>query len=170
MEEVKKLFPYYHNVVKFFGCEKSIYKTLTPMNHIIDNLFLGDYRAADNLNLLKENKITHIINCAYNLPNKFPNDIAYLNLNLQDIPSQDLTKQVDQGYQFIKSNSTNNILIHCVFGKSRSASVAIYYLMKEQKMDFQTASSFVREKRSIAQVNPGFETQLISLYKNTINI
>lgn len=170
MESIKKLFPYYHNLVKFIGFENKIYKALEPLNYITDNVFLGDYRAADNFCLLKENKITHIINCAYNLSNQFPNDLSYLNLNLQDIATQGLKQHIEQAYQFIKSNPSHNILIHCVFGASRSGSVVIYYLMKEKKIDFQTALLFVKEKRSIVRVNPGFEKQLISLYHETINI
>jgi len=48
----KKLFPYYHSFMKAIGLQDKIYKTPTCINHIMDNVYIGDFRAADNLPLL----------------------------------------------------------------------------------------------------------------------
>ncbi len=39
---MKKLFPYYHNITKFFGLQNVVYKAKFPIQFIIDNLYLGD--------------------------------------------------------------------------------------------------------------------------------
>jgi hypothetical protein len=42
--------------------DEILYRSLlTPMNQIIPNLFLGNLEAATNKDLLKKNKITHIL-------------------------------------------------------------------------------------------------------------
>ena len=169
MKKLARFFPIVHNTMKFMGLQNMIYnKELPPIHHIIDNLYLGDFRAADNLNILKENNITHIINCAFNLPNKFPNEIIYKRLDLRDEPNQPIIEQMKEAYKFIKENNDKNIFVHCVFGKSRSASVIIFYIMNEQKIDFNSAKNFVKNIRSIVDPNKGFEDELNNYYNQYI--
>ena len=169
MKKLARFFPIAHNTMKLLGLQNLIYdKNLPPINHIIDNLYLGDFRAADDLNILKQNNITHIINCAFNLPNKFPNDIIYKRLDLRDEPDQDIIEQMKEAYKYIKENNDKNIFVHCVFGKSRSASVIIFYIMNEQKIDFNSAKEIVKSKREIVDPNIGFQNQLNSYYDEYI--
>ena len=58
--------------------------------------------------------------------------------------------------------------MHCVFGKSRSASVVIFYVMKEKKMNFQDAKNFVKNIRNIVEPNSGFESELNRYYEEHI--
>ena len=169
MKKLARFFPYAHNTFKFLGLKDLIYdKNLPPIIHIIDNLYLGDFRAADDLNILKQNKITHILNCAFNLPNKFPNDLIYKRLDLRDEPDQKIIEQMKEAYKYIKENSDKNIFVHCVFGKSRSASVIIFYIMNEHKIDFNSAKDIVKAKRGIVNPNIGFQNQLNSYYEECI--
>ena len=55
-----------------------------PLDHITDNICIGDLRAASDLDLLRKNGITHIINCAINAAIFYPNEFTYLNLGLKD--------------------------------------------------------------------------------------
>lgn len=158
---VARLFPYCHNIMKAIGLQNKIYKDTEPLQHIIDNIYLGDYRAADNPTILSQYNITHIINCAFNLPCKYP-QYKYLALNLKDEVTQEILDKMEESYQFIKQNSSSNILVHCVFGKSRSGSVVLYYLMKEKGMKYQEAYDFVHKIRSVLSPNEGFKRQLLS--------
>jgi len=47
-------------------------------------LFIGDYEACNNKEALRENKITHIINCAYGIPCYYKDSFEYIELNLFD--------------------------------------------------------------------------------------
>ena len=165
---MKKFFPYYHKFWKKIGLQDFIYKKVDPINHIIDNVFLGDFRAADDLDLLKKNNITHIINCVFNLPNSFPNDITYKNLNLKDEKNQPLLSALEDAYKFIKDNKDKNILVHCVYGKSRSASVILFYLINEKKYSFKEAKEFAQKIRSCVNPNEGFEKELTKYYEDNI--
>ena len=73
-----------------------------------------------------------------------------------------------EAYQFIKENNDKKIFVHCVFGKSRSASVIIFYIMNEQKIDFNSAKTFVKNIRDIVDPNIGFENELNRYYEENI--
>ena len=166
----KKLFPYYHSFMKAFGLQDKIYKTPTPINHICDNVYLGDFRAADDLSLLKEKNITAIVNCAFNLPSKFKKDIIYLNLKLADEKDVEIIPALENAYNFIKEDPNRQILVHCVHGSSRSGSTVIFYLMKDKKWDYETSFNYVKERRNIIKPNEGFKKQLIDYYNANIAI
>ena len=167
-KKLARFFPLVHNTLKFFGIKNVLYKDATPIDHIIDNIYLGDFRTADNIDMLRQYNITHIINCAFNLPNRFPEQITYKRLDLRDEPDQPILERLEEAYQFIKENKDKNIFVHCVFGKSRSASVIIFYVMKERKMNFQDAKNFVKNIRNIVEPNSGFESELNRYYEEHI--
>ena len=169
MKKLARFFPLVHNTLKFFGIKNALYKKdSNPIDHIIDNIYLGDFRTADNIDILKEYNITHIINCAFNLPNKYPEQITYKRLELRDETDQPIIEKLEEAYQFIKENKDKNIFVHCVFGKSRSASVVIFYIMKEKKLNFNEAKNFVKNIRQIVEPNSGFENELNRYYEEHI--
>jgi protein-tyrosine phosphatase len=53
------------------------------------------------------------------------------------------------------------VLIHCQAGISRSATIIIAYLMKENKMKMNDAYYYVYEKRQCIAPNIGFTSQLL---------
>ena len=168
MKKLARFLPLIHNSFKKIGINVLYKKDVEPINHIIDNLYLGDFRAGDDLKILKEYNITHIINCAFNLPNKFPKDIVYKRLELRDEPNQPIIEKMKEAYEFIKENKDKNIFIHCVYGKSRSGSVVIFYVMNELKMDFDSARDYVKNIRNIVDPNEGFKNELNKYYEEFI--
>jgi hypothetical protein len=57
-----------------------------------DKLFLGNYEASKNLNLIKKNKITHILIAGKELRASFEKEnFTYLKFNVLDDLSTDLT-------------------------------------------------------------------------------
>ncbi|MFX8668685.1 dual specificity protein phosphatase, partial [Acinetobacter baumannii] len=76
---------------------------------------------AENLELLKEKKITRIINCASSvIPNYFANEFKYLSLNLVDGRGEDISWFVSEVVQFIfdGANEGQKTLLHCEKGIS----------------------------------------------------
>ena len=155
------LFPYVHNVAKVLNIENKVYRAKEPIHKIVDNLYLGDFRAADNPELLKSYGITHIVNCAFNLPSKYNGMFTDLDLKLRDEPDQVIFPQVDNAYKFIVENRNTNVFVHCVHGMSRSGSVVVYYLMKEKGMRMQEGIEFIGKIREVINPNEGFRRQLM---------
>ena len=139
------------------------------MNYIIDNIYLGNHEAASNEDYLKQYSITTVVNCAHqdDIVSDYK-DIKFLELNLIDDPVQNLFPKFEVAYKFIKKNSKNNILIHCYSGISRSASLVIFYLMKEKGWDYDTCYKYAKERRPIVDPNYGFAEQLKDYYDKYI--
>ena len=138
-----------------------------PMNYIIDNIYLGDSLAAGDEEYLKSYNILAVVNCAEDLTSNYK-DLKFIELNLFDNEMQSLFPKFDVAYKFIKLHSQANILIHCVLGMSRSASLVIYYLMKEKGWDFDTCLAYLKERRPIVSPISGFENQLREHYDKYI--
>ena len=137
------------------------------MDYICDNIYLGDKKAAgDEANLLKNN-IKAVVNCAQGCVSEY-NEIKFIELNLLDDENQSILPKFDIAYAFIKEHSNHNILIHCKEGRSRSASLVVFYLMKEKGWDYDTSIKFIRKKRRSAHPNSGFKKQLKEYYTKNI--
>lgn len=52
------------------------------------------------------------------------------------------------------------VLVHCIWGKSRSVAFVVAFLMRTQGMTLDQALAYVQEKRPIAKPNEGFMQQL----------
>ena len=130
---------------------------------IVDNIYLGSAYNAGCKNTLKKYDIKVIINITEEIRNYHENDkdIIYINHHITDNNHDNLTflKEAYEQILYHQKNTTGNILVHCFMGRSRSASVVLYYLMKTQKnnqgkyLSFDEASAFIRDKR---QINPTF--------------
>lgn len=135
------------------------------MSKITEQIFIGNYKDASNRDWLDKNNITHIVNATADLPNYFTNHYKYLQLRLDDTLYQSLYEVLEPSYKFIYNAVGNGgtVLIHCHAGISRSVSIAIYFLMKVNRSTYLKTLDFIRTKRIIANPNPGFARQLVSV-------
>lgn len=156
--------------------------------HIIDNLYLGSAFNAASYTTLKNNNIKIIINVSKELSKYYKNEFEYVQYPIYDNNKDKILEHLDNAYQFIlerqqelhnfdKSKiSVNdndkwkgNILIHCYMGASRSASIVIYYLIKKQKLNFDDALDYIKNKRSHVNLTHRFRkdiTESIMIQKN----
>ena len=79
-----------------------------------------------------------------------------------DLADHDIKDELNLCNDFIEEvkNSGGCVLVHCNAGVSRSAAVAIYYVMKFKKFSYDEAYSSVKTKRESIRPNDGFITQL----------
>jgi protein-tyrosine phosphatase len=141
---------------------------------VYPQIYLGNFFSARSKKLLLANKISHIIVAAYELDTPYAKNFIYLKLNLMDLPHHPLLEELNKIIEFIENtlncNSNNNILIHCAQGISRSAAIAIAYIMWKQKISYQAAYEQVLAIRPIIQPNEGFIKQLKQWHANNYPI
>lgn len=91
---------------------------------------------ADNLLLLETLDITYIINMAASdclmTQEVYGDAVKLLRIKAGDMPGYDLSQHFKITFDFIEEAraSKKKILVHCVAGASRSATIVIAYLMQ----------------------------------------
>ncbi|VVC44563.1 Protein-tyrosine phosphatase-like,Atypical dual specificity phosphatase, subfamily A,Atypical dual [Cinara cedri] len=149
-------------------------------SEVYPRIYVGDWNTAQNLNLLLSLGITHVVNAAEG--NGFdlvktneefyrPVNIAYMGLSLSDDPDVAINEYFDSVSNFIDDAllQKGKILIHCIMGISRSATIAIAYLMIKKRLRAKDAVEKVKKARYI-QPNDGFLKQLAQLDNDLFHI
>ena len=140
------------------------------MNEIEEGLWLGDFSSAINIKKLKKKGIKKILTvirqfgmlCTgefdpgpnYNSEDGFNQKI----IQIDDIGSRNIIKYFGECLNFIDGNE--KVLVHCMAGVSRSATIIIAYIMWKKKMKYDDVLNFVKQKRPIVDPNEGFVKQL----------
>jgi protein-tyrosine phosphatase len=140
------------------------------ISKILSRLYLSGHNIATNHEILKKHHITHIVNATKNLENKFESEIVYKRVPLDDSVKQDLLSFLDDTCRFIddalKSSKKNAVLVHCQSGVSRSVSIVIAYLLKQNIFStYKEAYTYVFSCRSVIWPNEHFEKQLNAYQK-----
>jgi protein-tyrosine phosphatase len=100
---------------------------------ILRRLYLGDQRDAKDLTLLRRHKITHVLNCAAEIPCYHEPRLIYLQVSLND-PDFAFGDWIPEICQFINTGRrTGRVLVHCRQGLSRSPAAIVTYLCHRGK-------------------------------------
>jgi len=150
-------------------------KSNDPFNEVFANLYVGDRHTAKNLELLKQLGITHVLNAAHgnglfhyvNTSAKFyeAHGIKFMGVHAINKKKFQMELHFEQTANFIDEAIKNGgkVLVHCMRGVSRSATLALAYLISKQNMTPQQALTTVRTRRKV-EPNNGFLQQLCNLY------
>ena len=134
-------------------------------------LYLGNIRHATDVPVIQELGIMYVLNTAYSERDvdreMYGPQRSFLGLSMDDDCTYDISKDFIQCIEFIKTAKKEQkpILIHCMAGVSRSATVTIAYIMQQHKMSLKDAATFVFEKRPIIFPNVGFIKHLMEFEK-----
>ncbi|CAI5463513.1 unnamed protein product [Closterium sp. Yama58-4] len=134
----------------------------SPPDLILDKLYLGNLNSASDKELLDGLGIKSILTIASNVgPPKFPGAFKYTEVSIIDSSHVNIAAHFELCFKAIDEGiRSGGILVHCVAGMSRSATVVIAYLMARKGISFQEAFAHVKRCRPIAQPNYGFMRQL----------
>ncbi|GFO03641.1 dual-specificity phosphatase 28 [Plakobranchus ocellatus] len=93
---------------------------------------------------------------------KEPQSVVVRRAALRDSPEQILLPYLDDFVDFVAQavRAGGRVLVHCSAGISRSASVVIAYLVREQAMSLKDAYDHVKSRREVTNPNPGFRAAL----------
>jgi protein-tyrosine phosphatase len=139
---------------------------LSEPTQVTKNIFLGSAFNAGNFNSLENLDIDIIINVTNEINNYYPDDFVYINYKIDDSEADNIEEYLDSSYKILKDNSDKNILVHCYMGASRSASIVIYYLMKENNLTFKQAFDILKNKRPL--INPNIKFVEVLLKKEEV--
>ena len=138
------------------------------MDEIIDNLWLGNYDSSSNVSMLKNKGIKKVLTVMdYFGGPKYDKDFTHKRFEIEDNCRQNIIQYFGECLNFIKGNE--KILVHCLAGISRSATIVIAYLMWTQHLKYKEALEKVKEKRPLVGPNEGFEKQLEMFEKYLID-
>lgn len=144
---------------------------LTPVDEVWPNLFIGNVAIAQNRNALKKMGITHVLNAAHSKQGSigdqsyYGNSIVYYGIPAEDSSSFDLSVHFKPASDFIHKalrKKNGKVLVHCIMGMSRSATLVLAYLMVRQRLTLRTAIQTVVLQRAIYP-NRNFLSLLLDL-------
>lgn len=137
-------------------------------NSINESLVVGRRPQKDGIQALKEAGITHVVSCLAESERPkmlfLQDDFPTLFLPIHDGVHENISSLFPRWFDYVsqakESHSKAKVYVHCEVGVSRSATMAIALLMKEQSLDFLEAFTQVRSKRPGVLPNIGFASQL----------
>ena len=164
---VRKYFESFYYLTLMYGKTRSYIQPYISTNfaihEIVPNLYIGDFASACNAESLKKLGFTHIVTAILGVDPMYPDDFKYLTLPLRDVRRETIYPVFTKSSDFIKNaiqNEEGKVLVHCVCGVSRSATLVAAYLIREFGFDADKAIEFMQSKRSIVAPNSGFQDQL----------
>lgn len=180
MRNFKKLMDYVASFVKGVSQTRACQWTINKMRENIypwvynkweancisedSNIWLGGLASACDREALRKKKIGRIVSAVYDCNPIFPDDpeLLYLKVPVIDKPTADIAKHFDRAIEFIHDGvqKKQGILIHCVYGISRSSTLVCAYLIKKHNMNVKQAIAHVKKCRPDADPNSGFLVQL----------
>lgn len=165
-----------HGILYYYGT--AMYYTLPTvrylLNHpisidkIIDHLYISDFSSACDIDTLNKYNITHIITIIPGVAAIYPDKFTYLTIDVVDRSYSNIEIYFNDANTFIENaiNEGGNVLIHCQKGISRSATIAMAYLIMKKKYTYEDAYIKMKEARCCINPNLGFTQQLKNIKNN----
>uniref|UniRef100_S4RFX8 Protein-serine/threonine phosphatase n=1 Tax=Petromyzon marinus TaxID=7757 RepID=S4RFX8_PETMA len=131
---------------------------------ILPYLYLGSQRDVLNKAIRVQSGITHVLNASVGCPRPdFIPEGNFLRVPVHDSYCEKILPWLDCTANFIEGVRArgSRVLVHCLAGISRSATVAIAYVMRCKRLSSDDAYRFVKEKRPSISPNFNFLGQLL---------
>ena len=149
---------------------------LADLHEIQPGLFLGSWRAGADAALLRELRITHVINLSAADTEFRWGGIEHrvttwpqvsggrLDIAAKDEPTYALDEHFNETSSFLtEALVAGRVLVHCRAGASRSATIVIAFLMTVHGLSLPAADSLTTSRRADCSPNSGFTEQLRQL-------
>ncbi|CAI9759915.1 unnamed protein product [Fraxinus pennsylvanica] len=127
-----------------------------PSEILPDFLYLGSYDNASRAELLRTQRISHILNTVPACQNLYKNSFTYY--CLKDDPKLPFNDAIQFLEQCEKDGA--RVLVHCMSGKNRSPAIVIAFLMKNKGWKLSESYKWVKERRPSVEINQAIYQQL----------
>ncbi|XP_063765643.1 dual specificity protein phosphatase 8 isoform X2 [Eleginops maclovinus] len=135
---------------------------------ILPHLYLGSQKDVLNKDLMAQNGITYVLNASNTCPKPdFISESNFMRIPVNDNYCEKLLPWLDKTNEFIDKAKVSNcrVIVHCLAGISRSATIAIAYIMKTMGLSSDDAYRFVKDRRPSISPNFNFLGQLLEFEK-----
>jgi protein-tyrosine phosphatase len=141
------------------------------MSLIVPGLYCGNRSAAADRDLLNRCQVKAILNAGAG--KQVQAELDFMKVSLRDSANAKLSCElinsiVDLIDARLSADESSSVLVHCMGGMSRSASVCIGYLIGSRQLTFDEALAVVLKQRPRARLNVGFQRQLIAYEKKQV--
>ncbi|KAJ3596597.1 hypothetical protein NHX12_003002, partial [Muraenolepis orangiensis] len=138
------------------------------LTRILPHLYLGSQKDVLNKDLMAQNGITYVLNASNTCPKPdFISETHFMRIPVNDNYCEKLLPWLEKTNQFIDKAKVSNcrVIVHCLAGISRSATIAIAYIMKTMGLSSDDAYRFVKDRRPSISPNFNFLGQLLEFEK-----
>ncbi|XP_031159841.1 dual specificity protein phosphatase 13-like [Sander lucioperca] len=143
---------------------------LTPVDEVWPNLYIGNVAVAQSRKKLHKLGITHVLNAAHSKQGSigdqsFYGNTVYFGIPAEDSDCFDLSQYFKPAADFIHKalkSKDGKVLVHCIMGVSRSATLVLAFFMLRQRLSLRDALRHVVQKRAIYP-NRNFLSLLLKL-------
>ena len=132
---------------------------------VFDHLYWGNATVAADLDLLKQHKITHVVNlcgeaCSIDYSTM---KIRTLLINALDSSDYDMTQHIKEVYNFVESAriAGRRVYLHCQAGVNRSGFLITAYVMMHKNMPLVAAIKYCLKRRGMYLTNDNFLGQIV---------
>ncbi|XP_058518665.1 dual specificity protein phosphatase 8 [Ochotona princeps] len=142
------------------------------LTRILPHLYLGSQKDVLNKDLMTQNGISYVLNASNSCPKPdFICESRFLRIPINDNYCEKLLPWLDKSIEFIDKAklSSCQVIVHCLAGISRSATIAIAYIMKTMGMSSDDAYRFVKDRRPSISPNFNFLGQLLE-YERSLKL
>ncbi|XP_023381428.1 dual specificity protein phosphatase 8 [Pteropus vampyrus] len=112
------------------------------LTRILPHLYLGSQKDVLNKDLMTQNGISYVLNASNSCPKPdFICESRFMRIPINDNYCEKLLPWLDKSIEFIDKAklSSCQVIVHCLAGVSRSATIAIAYIMKTMGMSSDDA-------------------------------
>jgi len=139
-----------------------------PVTKILPFLYLGNEVDSRNASTLQSNGINFVMNVSESAADSC-HVIAthYMKIPVRDSTTENIVDWFQSAFDFIDRVKAcdGKVLVHCVGGVSRSATIAVGYVMRSLHLSLDNAYRFVKDKRPSISPNLNFMGQLLQYEK-----
>nr|XP_003422426.1 dual specificity protein phosphatase 8 [Loxodonta africana] len=142
------------------------------LTRILPHLYLGSQKDVLNKDLMTQNGISYVLNASNSCPKPdFICESHFMRIPVNDNYCEKLLPWLDKSIEFIDKAklSSCQVIVHCLAGISRSATIAIAYIMKTMGMSSDDAYRFVKDRRPSISPNFNFLGQLLE-YERSLKL
>lgn len=133
------------------------------IDEVFPRVFVSDLQTSLSEEVLDEIGITHIITAIIGISPASPKKYNYKIVELLDNYNEKIIDQFDETNEFIGKaleNKNNKVLIHCMVGASRSATIAAAYIMSVTGASDDEVIKYMKMKRDAINPNSNFLSYL----------